>query len=75
MTGKVRLHEVFDEGSKDAQVKKNSENMLMAAERVSHPGKLFDIENPMTSGLIITEPITWSRLKVVYSFEYDGTLR
>ena len=40
-----------------------------------HPGKLFDLEGAITSSLIITEPITWSRLKIVYSFEYDGTSR
>eukprot|EP00795_Rhopilema_esculentum_P014458 gene14458-5520_t len=39
----------------------------------SSSGKLFDAESPLTAALIITEPITWSRLKVVYSFEYDRT--
>ena len=51
------------------------ERVLKGGERKGHPGKLYDAENLMTTGLIITEPITWSRLKVVYSFEYDGTLR
>eukprot|EP00794_Sanderia_malayensis_P003605 gene3605-4114_t len=41
----------------------------------SQPGKLLDTDSPLTSVLIITEPLTWSRLKVVYSFEYDSSFR
>ena len=54
---------------------RTSERLVIGSERTGHPGKLYDSEDLMTTGLIITEPITWSRLKVVYSFEYDGTLR
>ena len=46
----------------------------MASSRWPCPGKLLEAEPAVTSVLIITEPLTWSRLKVVYSFEYDGTL-
>ena len=67
----------FVEETKDILNTREStyERVLKGDERNRQPGKLYEAENLMTTGLIITEPITWSRLKVVYSFEYDGTLR
>ena len=54
---------------------RTSDRMYTGKDIFRHPGNLYEAEDTMTSGLIITEPITWSRLKVVYSFEYDGTIR
>lgn len=54
---------------------RTSDKINTGKEISRHPGNLYKAEDTLTTGLIITEPITWSRLKVVYSFEYDGTLR
>ena len=41
---------------------------------ISHPEPAPDEDTPTTANLMITEPHLWSRLKILYSFEYKEKL-
>lgn len=52
-----------------SQLEKADEEEQMV---VAHVDKNMDEDTPTGASIMITEPHVWSRLKIIYSFEYNG---